>query len=121
MIFFRTLALNYFTVQLYTAWCQPGLSFDYETSLTIRWLKEMMEEMNYRMLTTSPWNNGAVGKMRKSSIYKNEVVSHFQKIVWVVVGQPITLSLQTRVEVEWGCDKQISQLHPLRPSHTDIF
>ena len=45
-----------FTVQLYTSWCHPGLSFVYETSLTIRWLKVK----NFHVLTTSllmrgPW------------------------------------------------------------------
>ena len=31
---------HYFTVQLYTTWRHPGLSFSYETSLTIRSLKK---------------------------------------------------------------------------------
>ena len=51
-------SLNYFTVQLYIEWRQPGISFVYQT---IIWLKKVMEEemvMNCYVLTTrneGPW------------------------------------------------------------------
>ena len=55
---------HYFTVQLYTTWRHPGLSFVYETSLTIRWLKKMMMK-NCHVLPMSLLTRGAWEKYRK--------------------------------------------------------
>jgi hypothetical protein len=48
----------YFTVQLYTTWRHPGLSFVYETSLTFRWLMTMIANchvLTTALLTRGPW------------------------------------------------------------------
>ena len=52
-------SLHYFTVQMYTSWRLSGLSFAYETSLTIRWLKEEKMKENCHLLTTSFLNKFA--------------------------------------------------------------
>ena len=62
----------YFTVQLYTTWCQPGLSFVNETSHTIRLLKEKKEEENCHVLTMAvlargPWEKVKEHQMKGSS------------------------------------------------------
>ena len=52
---------HYFTVQLYTTWRHPGLSFVYETSLTVRWLEEEMMA-NCHLLTTTRRTDKGRGK-----------------------------------------------------------
>ena len=51
---------QYFTVQLYTTWRHPGLSFVYETSLTFRWLMTMIA--NCHLLTTTRRTDEGRGK-----------------------------------------------------------
>jgi hypothetical protein len=50
---------QYFTVQLYTTWRHPGLSFVYETSLTFRWLTMIA---NCHLLTTTRRTDEGRGK-----------------------------------------------------------
>jgi hypothetical protein len=56
-----------FTVQLYTTQRQPSLSFVYETSRTIRWLKKEKEKKekkeNCHVLTTALLTRGPWEKM----------------------------------------------------------
>ena len=48
---------HYFTVQLYTTWHHPGLSFVHETSLTFRWLTMIANchVLTTALLTRGPW------------------------------------------------------------------
>jgi hypothetical protein len=55
---------NFFTVQVFTNWRHPGLSFVYETSLTIRWLKEDEGGEELPCVDHVPLNEGAVGKRK---------------------------------------------------------